>query len=715
MSLDLFEDLYQPPASDSQEAEAYYSLLTLRASSGARYFGDRSLQFPKPSVESRAFTMFEESFKTIQASGDTCMRDGNQPAQQIQELSTRLAELGEMEELFDSALSRLGQFQIPLYLKAVVDREVKRIEHLHRAEIPSGLGDPDNVRKLLSKLGKRSTRKVFKNPRLHNLIAVGPPRRFEIHIADLKERLKLHGAGDAISILTLPTLEGIKSPLWAPIVAGHEIAHLAFSQMRKFSYMHHLVEMLRGKLPDDLKIYADEHELFGAWLEELLCDLNAIRVYGPAGYAAIAEMLFVLESTDGAFREVGTHWQRLKFMHSALQRSCKSSSATWTEHVAPLVDPFKGLAQRPTEPLRSATVAELEGRRFQERNHRWRKAIEGELVSRALESCMPAIVDEMFGGNGFFRSVYNVSDRGAALDHVLRELKRGMPVEPLFHPAKGKVEVLEHADLINAMWREHLAGDPNEPIRERIQNIILHSCDAREFVAYWVDSNAEQASDLAIPPMKKGRRKDKFNVPYGRLSGRSIRRAIDENQMVFSPLIGNPIKEAGIDLRLGTKFITKWKSTIDVIDLIGNANQVRMMEHFVEIPWSQKFILHPGEFVLASTLEYIILPKDVTATVDSRSGFGRLGIQVAEALSVQPFTDNCITLELSNVGDVPLALVPGQAIAQFALTRFRFAEERPAGSRANYAWDIGPASSRFHKDADRASLRGIRKATRSLR
>jgi dCTP deaminase len=125
---------------------------------------------------------------------------------------------------------------------------------------------------------------------------------------------------------------------------------------------------------------------------------------------------------------------------------------------------------------------------------------------------------------------------------------------------------------------------------------------------------------------------------------------------------------ASLDMRLGTWFMTLPRTRFTHLDLLDEMNPadtdaVKLAKlHYV--PFHKRFILHPKDFVLAVTLEWLRMPNKLAGYVVGRSSWGRRGLIIATAAGVHPGFTGCLTLELSNVGDVPLALVPGINICQ---------------------------------------------------
>ncbi len=124
---------------------------------------------------------------------------------------------------------------------------------------------------------------------------------------------------------------------------------------------------------------------------------------------------------------------------------------------------------------------------------------------------------------------------------------------------------------------------------------------------------------------------------------------------------------ASVDLRLGCWFLVLKQPRSQCYDIKDTKNipseSALSKMHYVR--FGESFILHPRSFVLGSTLEWVRLPKDIAGYVTSRSSWGRRGLIIATATGVHPHFTGCLTLELFNSGEIPVALYPGVAICQF--------------------------------------------------
>lgn len=153
-----------------------------------------------------------------------------------------------------------------------------------------------------------------------------------------------------------------------------------------------------------------------------------------------------------------------------------------------------------------------------------------------------------------------------------------------------------------------------------------------------------------------------------------VRRLQDQRSgLAITPLIdaAKQLGEASVDLRLGPDFIVTRQATglatFDPARVDEIIDRLRDYQDYVRRPVGSAFYLHPGEFAIARTLEYLTLPTGTSAEVVGRSSWGRLGLVIATAPLIQPRFSGTITLELANLGTVPMVLYVGVRIAQATL------------------------------------------------
>ncbi len=181
------------------------------------------------------------------------------------------------------------------------------------------------------------------------------------------------------------------------------------------------------------------------------------------------------------------------------------------------------------------------------------------------------------------------------------------------------------------------------------------------------------------------------------LSDVSIRKALAEGRIVIDPLDEGCVQPSSVDLHVDRYFRVFRNDTTPYID---PKEQQENLTELVEIPDEQAFILHPGEFVLGSTLERVALPDDLVARLEGKSSLGRLGLLIhSTAGFVDAGWDGHLTLELSNVANLPIAIYPGMKIGQISFLQMTSSAEKPYGSTetgSKYQGQRGPTPSRYY-------------------
>jgi dCTP deaminase len=175
-------------------------------------------------------------------------------------------------------------------------------------------------------------------------------------------------------------------------------------------------------------------------------------------------------------------------------------------------------------------------------------------------------------------------------------------------------------------------------------------------------------------------------------------------RLVIMPLMDlDQVGEASIDLRLGPEFRLLNRTEDSALDPAAQPQGVaERMHRRVQVEVGDKLWLHPGQFVLGATLEFMRIPADLAAYVIGRSSWGRVGLIPATAIYVQPGFSGCLTLELVNHGESPIALYPGLCIAQLVVHRLSGTTRHVYGSGAEerYVGATGPRISRLADEHD---------------
>ncbi|MCY7418566.1 MAG: dCTP deaminase [Chloroflexi bacterium] len=187
------------------------------------------------------------------------------------------------------------------------------------------------------------------------------------------------------------------------------------------------------------------------------------------------------------------------------------------------------------------------------------------------------------------------------------------------------------------------------------------------------------------------------------LSDRDIRSAVEAGRVRIDPWDPDCLQPSSVDLHLDREFRVFRNNRYPFIDV--RQAQPDLTE-LVSITDEEPFILHPGEFVLGQTLEWVELPDDLVARLEGKSSLGRLGLLIhSTAGYVDPGWKGTLTLELSNVANLPIALYFGMKIGQISFFGMSSPVERPYGSNelgSKYQGQSTPTASASYRDFDPA-------------
>jgi deoxycytidine triphosphate deaminase len=513
------------------------------------------------------------------------------------------------------------------------------------------------------------------------VLTVGEPGNFTTFVADLANLL----FGDLQSqptfppdgqfctpvMIAVPGLEGTRTS-WRPIIVGHELAHYLQSakpitpgidRVKRLSAER--MEEISSSLPTDRGIVPVRRlqQTFMRWLNELLCDAFAIHRYGAAGFASIVEFLESARAIDtisfshppGALRA----WLMLKWLGDDMS----SVEAT-------IVEPYRAFADKPSHP-------------------EWVEYFVEVLDETAADIWTD--VTEWAGTDAYIQR-----GRGDIIKWISDEILSGMPGGDMYPGEVGPIRV-EEADVVNACW---LANQ--QPSATPVDRLGAKALDDLEFIKHWTSAGGtqpEHQQNSAVEPRQ------------GVLSRQDITARINSQgplSIRISPRLPDGIHGASLDVHLGNRFIVFQQSATATFDAIDLLQDPRSMQFTVEKAWGDTFFLHPGQLVLAATLEYLILPRDLTAQLVTRPSYGRLGLISATAVQVHPHYAGCLTLELVNLGEMPLSIMPGERIAQ--LVFHTTSTDVQPSANPKYRYPTGPEFSKLRSDDGIRILRSMRRS-----
>jgi len=185
-------------------------------------------------------------------------------------------------------------------------------------------------------------------------------------------------------------------------------------------------------------------------------------------------------------------------------------------------------------------------------------------------------------------------------------------------------------------------------------------------------------------------------------SDRSIKAARLEGRIAIDPFEESNVQPSSVDLRVAPTFRVFANHLYPYIDPRRHQENLTSVH---QVPEDSHFILHPGEFALGATLERVQLGDDIVARLEGKSSLGRLGLMIhSTAGFVDPGFNGHLTLELSNVAQLPIAIYPGMRIGQISFYQMTTVADNPYGSGATgskYQGQSGPTASRSHQDFSR--------------
>jgi dCTP deaminase len=187
------------------------------------------------------------------------------------------------------------------------------------------------------------------------------------------------------------------------------------------------------------------------------------------------------------------------------------------------------------------------------------------------------------------------------------------------------------------------------------------------------------------------------------LSKPKILTKMRRGELSISPILRDrQISASSVDLRLGCVALSVRARGVPYVDPVAHVERKESGEHRLreidrrqrherhEIPFLSKFILHPGMLVLAPTLEWVKLSDGLQGIVTARSSWARQGLSIATATLINPGYEGIITLELANMGQIPILLYPGLRIAQIALYELSSPREKGGGEKSQFNLSFEP-------------------------
>lgn len=629
----------------------------------------------------RALELIAEFPDGIEKEADALWDElGDDPETQVPILRNLLVQQTKVMALFDQWLSHDAQTETPLFLLSAIKEACQEMGLGHREPILA-MGRANNFFTLLDDL---------------NATLFG---KFDHYRPDGP------ASETKFALIRVPNLEG-RGVLWAPLILGHELAHLAIAKKEEeiragenneYASIDAIVNRLRSDLKGDRLLRSDLNAndlnaLAENWVKELLCDAYLVRAYGLPGVAASSDYLQAIGAT---YRFGLTHPSgrlRLEFMLEWLDNSAGSLES--------ILAPCRQLLEEPIK--EEENPVDKFWQHVQER------------INDILRVYCQTIGDEVKQWKG---KKYEAAKRLEHVKAIGKDLEAGIPCDDTYmvEGSKEKIEI-DVTDVVLAAWqarvdpRYHSPGEDDEDLTDiPYSDLLGKGLEDAHFVARFRTAlNTIEKKEESDQARSEEQRSDDENVDIDDMKGSVLSAAElsrrlksqSEDRVVVRPNYLQKLDGASIDLRLGNKFIVFIRSRITSFDPGDSRREPRSIQRLIQLDWSSKFTLHPNELVLAATLEYIVIPPDLTAQVITRSSYGRLGLLSATAIQVQPGFHGCLTLELANLSSVPLELRPGARIAQLVLSKV----SHSAGSKSRYSYSVAPQFSLVQRDNETEAL-----------
>jgi dCTP deaminase len=464
------------------------------------------------------------------------------------------------------------------------------------------------------------------------------------------------------------------------------------------------------------------------WVREFTADILAIRLLGPSYFFALAEVCASVVDIDDQVENYPPPRLRLQLILREMEDS--RGGLGYRDRLARMaegsggyrdlqakVDEYISVWKRTID-----TPAKTEGKTPEEELESSR----GEIVKAAIWNYLEEVttkVRNILTGEKAYKLPQDIFTLVRFLESKIPPTQRRVQHEAWLSPIGIK-------DILNAGWICKLTGPEKRKLPERQETISVSPSTsfaslsalselvtfAIEFSAMYRDflgrrrRKASPAGALTqtsppLTPIANG--EGKAPAFGGVLSSIELMSRIvhgarnPERALVVSPLFDlGQIKPSSVDVRLGNKFILTRQSRMLGLDPgvpVGETKmRIREYQELTFVQFGRPFVLHPHQFVLGTTLEYFSFPDDLMAYVIGRSSWGRLGLVIATATQVGPGFKGTLTLELANVGTVPIALYPAARIAQLVVHRME--NPAPLDQTGKYQFSTRPQFSHVYDD-----------------
>ncbi|MBI4186658.1 MAG: dCTP deaminase [Chloroflexi bacterium] len=430
------------------------------------------------------------------------------------------------------------------------------------------------------------------------------------------------------------------------------------------------------------------------WLSEIIADLLATRIFGPAFFFSLAHLSLSLGAMDQHSLSHPSSRLRLRTMLEVLRNLGYMKKGTTDQVVYSELEEWDAYLKEEVSPI---SIPPDIGRHFRIAESKV-EATKTTIMAKAeqvtasetydtdvFQSEVPKLVELLCTGVSPAEIKENKSIKPARLASILNA---------------GYIVFLAHLSRLNTMLGGHR---DNHLVVSKLNDLLLHAIQASTIPQQWRQWRDKRHIEEANGKESvEAETTERTGAPSAVELLNKIFASNLNDQMVITPQLKPDPRDGTFDLHLGTKFLLFRLTRYGIIDpsTITEEQTHELLER-LQLRLGEEIILHPGQLLLASTLEYISMPPDLGASVVTRSSYGRLGLVTATSIFVHPGYKGCLTLELTNVGNSPIVLRPGERIAQLAF-EYHIPSKKPFTSK--YLLATGPEFPKMWEDFDHKFL-----------
>jgi len=442
-------------------------------------------------------------------------------------------------------------------------------------------------------------------------------------------------------------------------------------------------------------------EILENWLSEIVADLLATRIFGPAYFFSLARLSLSLGTMDQHSTTHPCSRIRLRMMLEELRRLgylrrrkvdeiIYSELGKWDAYLEEEVN----VLSMPPESEPYCSIAESKV-----------LATKNTLMTRVNQ----VAGSESYNAKAFHGEVWKLVellDNGISPAEIKDTNKRSIkPVSMVSILNAGYVFFLAHMGHLYLMLKN--SDNINFRAVAKLNELLLHAMQASTISRHWLDLQGKQSAIIENGTKPIATKDEK------RLGAPSKDELLDHifaarlsDQLVITPQLKLEPQNGALDIHLGTKFLLFRLTRYPLIDpsKITEHEAHELLER-LQLRFDEELHLHPGQLILASTLEYVSIPQSLGASVITRSSYGRMGLVTATSIYVHPGFKGCLTLELTNIGNSPVVLRPGERVAQLL---FEYHSPSRTPLQTKYLLATGPEFPKMWEDPDRELLRKLR-------